>query len=201
MPEDPSKTPVSGTPEATPPTTPPAQDDSGDGDDLPDWVKDPARAYKEIKRVRMEAKETRVELDKRLKAESDASKQARAAEIQKLADDNEFKKLAERLKAENDELAAKVAQREFDDRRREVAESVGLPAGAWKRLQGKDEAELKADAESLKLLLAPTAADKPASPSRSGTTPAPGGKPQGLTDEQRRARLRGLGETIFDKRG
>ena len=200
MADDPNK-PVTGAQDAQPDN--PAPDAAAD-DAPPDWVRDPAKAYEEIRRVRAEAKAEREKRSAIEKAQSDAmkaaDKAARDAELKALADEKNYAPLVSKLQAERDAALAQVAQREFDDQRRDIAEAAGLPAGSWKRLMGTTADELKADAQSLRELLAPVPTP-PAPGQRPGTTPAPSGRAQGVTDEQRRARLKGqTGASIFDKR-
>lgn len=195
-PEDQNK-PVGGTPDAKPPQTPPDVP-AESGDDAPDWVKDPARAYAEIKKAREEAKASRTvaaELEKRLKAIEDGK---RDDETKKLEADKKYEELAKRLADENAKIKADLEAERIGRLRVSVAAEVGIPAAMADRLVGKTAEELKADAENLKKLLAPTQPDKPPR-TPSTTTPAPSGRNPGETDEQRRARLSGRGGgSLFD---
>lgn len=85
--------------------------------------------------------------------------------------------LAEQLKAEQDkalasvaELSAKLATAEHDRLRVRVAVGAGLPLDLADRLQGKDEAELKADAARIAPLLKPLSPGVPL-PAPAGSQP------------------------------
>lgn len=122
--------------------------DNPTGDVMPDWVKDPAKAYEEIKKVRQEAKQFReakeqLESDKR---QQDADRQK--AEQDNLKEQGDFKKLWEknepeltRLKAE-EELYKKYKQafqQQYENRMKTVpthikdllAKMDALEAMAW----------------------------------------------------------------------
>lgn len=173
---------------ASPPTPAP--------DAPPDWVKDPAKAYEEIQKLRTEAAERRTALkaleDAQAKRQADEAK----AKEKELADQSKFKELAEQYQAERDKLQAEIGKLTLDALRSKIAADAGLPPSFAARLQGTTEDELKADAETLK-------ADMPApstqTPGRPGgtTTPVPGGPPGKETDEQRRKRLFGSGTETF----
>lgn len=170
--------------------------------DVPDWVKDPARAYAEIQKVREEAKKSREAL---ATIGAERKKQADAAEAEarkKLEDEKQFQQLAEKYKAEAEAMKAEAEAAKLAALRVEVAAKVGIPALAA-RLVGKTDAELTADAEALKALLAPAQDEKKQQRQPgSSTTPAGGARPQGETDEQRRARLfgRGAANPLYEKR-
>ncbi len=176
-----------------PAVDPPGDADAGD-DNVPDWVKnDPAKAYKEIQKLRRgeaehrsKAADAQKKLDERVTAEQQA-------EQKKLVEQNEFKTLYEkseaaRIKAEADAQVATIKALRVS-----VAVSVGLPVELATRLQGANEEELKADAEALKALIPASAEAAPGGPKKPNTTLIPGGPPAGETDAQRRARLQGGG--------
>lgn len=155
---------------------------------VPDWVKDPAKAYEEIRKLRASEAQTRTsarELEKRLEA---IEKARQAADEQTLVQQNEWKTIAEKR---TEELA-----KQQSDHMKFVAKLIALEMGIPKesadefagRLKGATEDELRADAEKLKALI-PQApgAQKPSTT----TTAVPGGQPAKETDAQRRARLYG----------
>lgn len=198
MPTDDQNNPVGGAPDAKPPQTPPDVP-AESGETVPDWVKDPAKAYAEIKKAREEAKTSRTaaaDFEKRLKAIEDTK---RDDETKKLEADKKYEELAKRLADENAKMKADLEAERVGRLRVSVAAEVGIPAAMADRLVGKTAEELKADAENLKKLLAPTTTDTKPPRTPSTTTPAPGGRNAGETDEQRRARLSGRGGgSLFD---
>lgn len=167
------------------PTDEATQQDSGH--ELPDWVRDPARAYAEIRRTRDEARRLREE-----RATADANMRLKQQEDHQLA---------EQYQAELETLRTKAAEAELTALRVKVAAEAGIPAQMAARLVGLTEDELKADAEGLRALLIPASAPTPRGVTH-GTTPAPRGAPQGETDEQRRTRLFGRGgyNPIFERK-
>jgi len=170
---------------ATPPVAP----------ELPDWVKDPTKAYEEIQKLRTEAAERRTALkaleDAKAKREADEAKANEA----KLKEQSEFKALAETLQAERDKLKADIEALTLNGLRAKIAAEFQLPPAFAERLKGATEEELKADAEALKAALPA----QPQTPGRPGgtTTPVPGGTPGKETDEQRRKRIFGSGTQTF----
>lgn len=79
----------------------------------------------------------------------------------KLADENKWKELAEKREQE-------LASERLSNLRMKVALASELPADIADRLVGKDEAELKADAERLKALIKPPEGPGNPRPGRSG---------------------------------
>jgi hypothetical protein len=93
------------------------------------------------------------------------AKEREAAEQAKLAEQGQYRELAEREKARAAELEARLAQRERDILRRDVAARHNLPPALAARLQGDDEAAMAADAAELaKLLPAPGSGASPTNP-------------------------------------
>lgn len=90
-----------------------------------------------------------------------------AAESAKFKDYDELKKQVTDLTADKATLSGKVADFERADLQRKVAAECGLPAGLSVRLTGKDEKELKADAEKLSALLQEQATPKDPAPLKS----------------------------------
>lgn len=135
------------------------QGEGGDGGQEPGPV-----PYDRFQKVNARAKSLQEELDK-LKQE-----RAQAAD-QKLADEKRWEELATQYKTE-------LEQERQTRLRLEIGSKFGLDGELANRLQGKDEAELAADAEKLAALVK----TKPA-----GTPPPGNGQPpQGPTPEQLR---------------
>lgn len=85
-----------------------------------------------------------------------------AADAAKLAEQGEFKKLAETAQAEAHTLKAELAARDHRDLQRTVAAEHKLPESLATRLQGATREELIADAKELaKVVAAPAAAPTP----------------------------------------
>jgi len=196
-----------------PPTTPPAADEkpkpppaptgdkstpdpAADKDAPPDWVKDPAKAYAEIQKLRDEnaghrktSNETKDRLDK---IEAERKKK----EETDLATEKKFEDLAKKAQTERDQALADLQTEKLNSLRTRVGMEFKLPVSLISRLKGSTEDELKADAAALVKDLGldkpaetpPSPKDKPAG-GRQVTTVAPGGPPAGETDAERRARL------------
>ncbi len=140
-----------------------------------------------LKKTREEAADYRRKL-RDAEAKLEAADKARAdAEAASLAEQGKYKELWEKAQADAQAAAAKVAQMEHDQQRRDAAQAAGIPA-LWQRLQGETAEELAEDAKALAALMQPT---QPTSgqPGRQPTqpTPAPQGR-NGLTPEEKRAR-------------
>lgn len=178
--------------EENPPTTdPPAPE----GDKLPDWVKDPAKAYDEIKKVRDEAATHRKKLRELETAEAKRQADAKAAEEQKLKEQGELQKLLEQRDKELAETRAKAAEAERKNLQVKAANAAGIPLELAPRLQGATEEELLADAQALKNVFDTQTKSPGGQKNTRGV--APSGSGVGETDEQRRARLRGGNRNIF----
>lgn len=175
------------------------------GSDLPDWVKDPVRAYEEIKKLRGEAAEYRTTsktLEQRLaELETSASKQRE----RELAEQNKWKELAEERERKLAEVEATLKAQAAQTLRAQIALEYKLPPLLAKRLVGDGEDELRKDAQALiaELGLDKPQADAPAAtpdsktpvtpaqPARSQTAIVPDGQAVGETDEDRRRRYYG----------
>lgn len=108
-------------------------------------------------------------LDAERQARKDAEKRARELEARV----NEFED-ANRTEAEKWQRKLEKAQRELEEARAhyaelerknlvaEVAAELEIPQSAWGRISGNTADEIRADAEDLKALLAPTGPRKPA---------------------------------------
>lgn len=198
-----------GEPAPTPPAPkapePPTQQP---GSDLPDWVKDPARAYEEIKKLREEAASHRTaskSLEQRLAEIEGATAKARERE---LAEQNKWKELAEERERKLAEAEATLKAQAAQTMRAQIALEYKLSPGIAKRLVGDTEEALRKDAEALiaELGLDKQQAETPASPSdkapaqpvqqpaRSQTAIVPDGQAVGETDEDRRRRYYGKTE-------
>lgn len=196
---DPAPPPAPKAPE--PPTQQP-------GGDLPDWVKDPARAYEEIKKLREEAASHRTaskSLEQRLAEIEGATAKARERE---LAEQNKWKELAEERERKLAEVEATLKAQAAQTMRAQIALEHKLSPGIAKRLVGDTEEALRKDAEALiaELGLDKQQAETPASPpdkaparpaqqpARSQTAIVPDGQAVGETDEDRRWRYYGKTE-------
>ena len=165
-----SKTTTETTPEVTAPVTPPEAVKTGND------AKFTEADVEKIVKERLEREKA-----KRAQAEKDAADKA-AAET--AAKNGEWEKVA---KAKDEELAkikTQLAERELNDRKRAIAEKVGLPAALASRLVGSTDEELEKDAKSiLDTIPKPTKTANPTNPGANGQ--------QGETREQKRARLEG----------
>lgn len=97
------------------------------------------------------------------------------AEAAKLAEQGEFKKLAETAQAERDALKGQLADRDHADLQRAVAVEQKLPAEMATRLRGATREELTADAKELAKLVT-----QPPAPPVPGNRPNP--RPQSGAD-------------------
>lgn len=154
----------------------------------------------DIRKLRAEAKKWRLrarDAEAKLAEQSPTPPQAQGASPAAPADDVEdLRGMVERLQAD-------LAARDAALLRQRIASEAGLPAALAVRLQGDDEAALKADAEALKALIAPAAGGAPANPpapaspaaSQSGVTSVPNGLPAtGRSEEQLRQEYLAGGE-------
>ena len=140
-----------------------------------------------LKKTREEAADYRRKL-RDAEAKLEAADKARAdAEAASLAEQGKYKELWEKAQADAQAAAAKVAQMEHDQQRRDAAQAAGIPQ-LWQRLQGATADELAEDAKALAALMQP-AQPTPGQPGRQPTqpTPAPQGR-NGLTPDEKRAR-------------
>lgn len=186
---------------------PPKPDDppgpnEGEGDEIPDWMKDPVKVAAEIKKLREESAEGR-QAKKKLK-ELEAQQQTGAD--QELAEQKKYKELLDKRDKELADAKAQLAQRDAVDLRRKVAKDAGLPEEFAGRLQGATEEDLKADAAALKKLIPATTPEQPPDPKnpqqrQRQTTPNPTGDPAKETDAQRRARIFGGSTGMFEVQG
>jgi hypothetical protein len=171
------------TPEADKPAN-----DQPNNQQLPEWVRDPAKAYEEIQKLRGEAKDNRLALDGLKKTLEEVQKKPSADPVQ-----------VEELATKLIDMQKRLQEKEANELRLSVALELGLPKELAVRLVGSTEEELRKDGEALKALIP---SQSPQTPKRQNTTPTPGGAPVGETDEQKRARLFGGGNTsnpIFKK--
>lgn len=101
---------------------------------------------------------------------NDANKAKEKADLEaaKLAEQGEFKKLAETAQAEATTLKAQLAARDHADLQRVVASAHKLPESLASRLTGTTREELEADAKELAKLVA-----APAAPATPGNRPNP----------------------------
>lgn len=119
------------------------------------------------------------------KAQTAIDKAKADAEAKALADQGEYKALYEKAQADAVATAARLAQVEFDQQRRDAAQAAGIPQ-LWQRLQGDTAEALAEDAKALAAMMQPATSGQPA---RQPTQPTP--PPQGtggLTPEERRQR-------------
>ncbi len=202
-------------PPATPATATPAPGDksgavdSSNGDEPPDWVKDPVKAYKEIRSLReeaeakrKEARDTLARLEKLEDASKKADKEKAKADEAKLAEDKKWEDLAKKYKADLEKAEQDLTTERFDRIKERIGNELKLPAKLVVRLQGATEDELRADATELAKELgldksspAPeqTPATEPAKTEvtqsargQQTTTAVPGGQPVGRTNDDRK---------------
>lgn len=188
------------TPPAPAPTPTPVLPQDAGSEELPDWVKDPVKALAEIKKVREEAAKYRLQLREAEKTQEKLQAEQKTAEDQKLAEQQEFEKLAARYKTDLDKALTELQTLRLDAMRNKVAGEIGIPSALAARLQGSTEEELKADAEALKTALGLTQTPQQQQ-ARPGYTIVPGGQPVKETDDQRRLRLRSGGGSLFSGGG
>lgn len=142
----------------------------------------------ELKKKNSEAKNLRDRL-REAEGKLTAAEQAQAdAEAKRLAEQGEYKALYEKAQADALAVAARLAQVEHDQQRRDAAQAAGIPQ-LWQRLQGATVEELAEDAAALAAMMQPAQPGNGQSARTATTpaTPAPQGR-QGLTDEERRAK-------------
>jgi hypothetical protein len=186
MPDEITQTPPANDAPAQPEQPTNEADKPADG--LPDWVRDPAKAYEEIQKLRKEAAASRKVATEREKAAADAEKT-------KLQEQGEFKKLYEEANAELQKLRDELKTSQVQALRQKVASELGIPPQLAERLKGDTEDEMRQDAETIKAAIP----QQPASgtQNRQTTTPVPGGRATGETDAQRRERLYGSSSRAF----
>lgn len=161
-------------------TTPPA---SGNGGTTPE--QQPAESTLTLTQAALDAL-IKDRLDRQQRAISAATAKEKAdAEAAKLAEQGEFKQLAETAASERDALKAQLAARDHADLQRTVAAEHHLPAEAASRLQGANRAELETDAKNLAKLLA-TPPPPPTPGNRPGPRPQSGADPGATTEAQLR---------------
>jgi hypothetical protein len=191
------QTPPVGSDNPTPETSAPETPQSGAVHSGAETPKTYDETYvKELRKENATHRTKARELEARLAELENASK---AAEDKKLAEQNEWKTLAEKRAAELDAERQKFAQERLDLLRGNVAaryasrlvkpdgEDVDPVAEFAKRLSGSTVDELVADAEKLiKLFGAPAAASADPARSRPTTTPAPDGQPRAGRDDTTR---------------
>lgn len=132
------------------------------------------------------------------KANNEAAKFRKQAETyeqaeakRKEAELTEMEKLQKRLQ----ETEAEANRLKLESLRRQAAERAGIPAALAPRLQGETLEELEADAAALAETLPKSTKTPPPLPP---TNPGANAGGNGETDAQRRARLYGSAQNIFD---
>lgn len=212
--EPPTPTPATPPPPATsaPEPQPSGADDSGEGDALPSWVKDPAKAYEEIQKLRKEnedkrksAREAQQRLDK-----LESERQQR--EEDKLKEEKKFEDLANSYKAKYEQVLADLATQQLNTLKLQIGTDFKLTPKLISRLQGTTEDELRADAAEIAKELGldkqqsdqqqqPPQAQNTQARSQQTTTAVPGGQPVGRTDTERNSEYFGSSNTspMFQK--
>ena len=161
--------------------------DGQQGQEQPRTALTAEEAAAALKKTREEAADYRRKL-RDAEAKLEAADKARAdAEAASLAEQGKYKELWEKAQADAQAAAAKVAQMEHDQQRRDAAQAAGIPQ-LWERLKGATADELAEDAKALAAFVQP-AQPAQGQPGRQPTqpTPAPQGQ-NGLTPEEKRAR-------------
>lgn len=119
----------------------------------------------------------------------DAEKAQADAEAKRLAEQGEYKALYEKAQADAQAAAARLAQVEHDQQRRDAAQAAGIPQ-LWQRLQGDTPEALAEDAQALAAYVQPAPpANGQATRQTTLPTPAPQGT-NGMTPEERRQKAR-----------
>jgi len=142
---------------------------------------DKERAMSTIRKQREEAEQLREQLKKAKAAQKKLDEWEAEENKRKEAELSE----AEKLKKKLAEYEVRIAEQERRELLRKVADETQLPAWLADRLQGKDEDELRADAEKLLEHIKATA--KPSQPKIASTTPANNTPPE--TDGEKSRRL------------
>lgn len=124
-----------------------------------------------------------------------ATEEAKAkAEQEALAKNAEWEKLAKAREGELSTIKAELARIALTEKKRVIAEKVGLPPALASRLNGETDEDIEKDAKALLETL-----PKPTKPAGIGPVPNPGNNgQQGLTDAQLRNMLRGNVGGAFD---
>ena len=117
-------------------------------------------------------------------AEAQAKKAAEAAEAKALAEQGEWKKLAEKAQADLAEAQRQATEAQQALLRREVGAKYNLPPTLVDRLRGDTPEELDADAQALLAALPKPAAPNINSGTGNGRVPTPG-----VMDEQAKREL------------
>ena len=140
-------------------------------------------------------------------AEHKAQNKAEEAErhfkkLSKLEQEEAKRKEAEMTELEKankraEELEKQLQARELADKKRTIAEKVGLPPALAVRLQGTADEEIEADAKAL-LESLPKPPEPQKKPSQIIPTANPNNAQQGETEVQRKARIFGEKVDIFD---
>lgn len=186
--------PVGDTPQPPPATSAPepqpsGADDSGEGDTQPKVFDE---AY--VKELRKESAKHRTEARELQKALEELRSEKKTAEEKKLAEQNDWKTLAEQRAGELAQLKADLEAERLNGLKSRIGTEFKLTPRLIERLQGKTEEELRADAAAISSELG---LDKPATdqsaqaqntPARSQpatTTAVPGGQPVTRTDTDR----------------
>lgn len=116
-------------------------------------------------RLRRAQEKWRADQDAKAAADTDA------AEAKRLADEAKWQELARKREAEAVELKAKLAQVEYDQQRRDVAQAAGIPQ-LWERLRGETAEALTEDAKALAAMMQPAggrgASTQPTPPAQTG---------------------------------
>ncbi len=133
------------------------------------------------------------------KANAEAAKyrkQAEQFEADKKAKEEAEMTALEKVQREAAELKAALKARELSDKKRTIAERVGLPPALASRLQGEADEEIEQDAKALLESLPKPQSPNPKAPQINPTNPS--NPAQGETVEQMRVRLRGAQSDPFD---
>jgi hypothetical protein len=194
-----------------PPAKPDGEKPNASGEQLPDWINDPAKVMQEIKKLRDEAASYRSQrnqerdslaafqkmLDERLpkpempSEEKDPLKQMMAR--MEAFEAQQRTALETAAKERMDALKMRVATEILGDKVQGENKAQVLASLAH-RLNGQTEEELRQDAQTFAALM-----PAPNPQWKNNTNPAsPGGQPVGETDQQRLARIRrGGAKTSF----
>lgn len=169
---------------------------------MPEWVRDPERAWDAIQELRSENRNRRTENSSilgRLEQLSQTMNQLVPQEEETNQHDNPVDALAARLDSVQQSIEQERQQRVHAERqalRQQIANELNLPPAVADRIQGDTPEAMRADAESLAGLFSPPASE-PEQVSRDTlrrnfqTTPIPSGQASANQDAERSRRYFG----------
>lgn len=150
---------------------------------LPEWVNDPAQAYKVITEVRAENAKFRNELRElqslTAKFQTEAQKRAES----EMQEQGKWQELAQQREKDLEALRSEIAQERITLLKENAALKFNLPAELAARLQGSTAEEIATDAEALAKLI-PAATPSGQNWQNRTQQASPGGNPAGMTYQE-----------------